>query len=256
MNENKLLYSDVPLDHNLLNQYMTVDNEDIKYIIEIEDKATKRQKRITRVYNLGNLPVNIINSIDRRNLDKTLTESQYLSLRKRVDAKNAKMEIEKRRNWKKFGAAKYNNNTTIIGEDVQFELVSPELIEKYSVNNIPTKTEEKKATPPVGNVTCRNCGGSHFTHKCVSQKLIISPRNEPREKNTNRSIKIDNLPEDSNYNDLMRLFGQYGRIAKFVLKSYFAFLTYTNENDAKVLLEKNNGIKYNNCVLSLAWASY
>ena len=248
--ENDLLYSDVPTDHKLLKKYMTIDNDDILYVIEIEDKTSKRQKKVTRVYNLGHLPISIIQSIDRRNLDKTLSEAQYVSLKKRVDArkeqtyekefqKYAKMEIEKHRTWKKFGAAKNADNSkiTFTGEDVTFELVHPELIERYVKNPKEEKKEEKKFVPAQvhGSVTCRNCGGTHFTHKCSNQNSRDSSRDTRdntrglREFRDDRpqlkSIKVDNIPEGSDYNDLKRLFSQYGRIAKFVLKSYFAFVT-------------------------------
>ena len=112
---------------------------------------------------------------------------------------------------------------------------------------------------PVNKVTCRKCGGPHFTIKCGKEKVVETPvvkevkplvresvpvRNQerPRQyfKNTFR-VKISDLPLDMTEEEMMELTCDWGHIVRINVINYeansVAFIDFGYEEEANYFVE-------------------
>jgi len=112
---------------------------------------------------------------------------------------------------------------------------------------------------PVNKVTCRKCGGPHFTIKCGKEKVVaphavkeektpvrdyIPGRNQERHnqyfKNTYR-VKISDLPLDMTEEEMIELTCDWGHIVRINVINYeansVAFIDFGYEEEAKYFVE-------------------
>ncbi|CAG9479862.1 eukaryotic translation initiation factor 3 subunit G, putative [Plasmodium vivax] len=76
------------------------------------------------------------------------------------------------------------------------------------------------------------------------------------------TVRVTNLSEDVNESELSNLFGRVGQISRMFLAKHketqnskgFAFITYSNREEAKRAIEKLNRHGFENLLLSVEWA--
>ena len=122
-------------------------------------------------------------------------------------------------------------------------------------------------------VTCKHCGGNHWSMKCKhkSEKLKQNDnkpisnngkyvpkfkRNgeKPIDKNIN-TIRISNISDNADEQDIRDLFYNYGRITRlYYNQKGFAFLTYSEKNACEKAIEGVNGHPYDYLILSVEMA--
>lgn len=76
------------------------------------------------------------------------------------------------------------------------------------------------------------------------------------------TVRVTNLSEDVNENDLSNLFGRVGNIVRMYLAKHketqnskgFAFITYSKREEARRAIEKLNRHGFENLLLSVEWA--
>jgi len=84
----------------------------------------------------------------------------------------------------------------------------------------------------------------------------------PRADESANQIRVTNIPEATTENDLRDLFRPFGNTSRIYLaidKSTnqsrgFAFITYTNRQDAQKAIDRLNGYGYGNLILHVEWA--
>lgn len=83
-----------------------------------------------------------------------------------------------------------------------------------------------------------------------------------RGKDENNTIRITNLPEETQDGDIRDLFKDFGRITRIFLakdkntgnSKGFAFVSYDSRESASRAIKGVNGHGYNNLILSVEWA--
>mmetsp|Transcript_11288 Transcript_11288/g.23106 ORF Transcript_11288/g.23106 Transcript_11288/m.23106 type:complete len:351 (-) Transcript_11288:167-1219(-) len=76
------------------------------------------------------------------------------------------------------------------------------------------------------------------------------------------TIRVTNLSENTTESDLQELFAHFGRVSRVYLAKNketmesrgFAFVTFINQRDAAVAMEKLQGFGYDHLILKLEWA--
>ena len=184
-------------------------------------------------------------------------------------------KVAERRTWKKFGVSKElppgpdTASTNRVFDEVFFEFT----------NNNKIVDDKDDNTGLFGNnnknvVTCKHCGGNHWSMKCKhkSDKLNqndnkpISNNNgkyvpkfkrngeKPVNKNIN-TIRISNISDNADEQDIRDLFYNYGRITRlYYNQKGFAFLTYSEKNACEKAIENVNGHPYDYLILSVEMA--
>lgn len=79
------------------------------------------------------------------------------------------------------------------------------------------------------------------------------------------TLRVTNLTEDANEEDLWQIFGRFGRKGKvariFVGKDQetglckgFAFVSFEDREDAEIAMGKVNGLPYDHLILACQWS--
>lgn len=183
-------------------------------------------------------------------------------------------KVAERRKWTKFGVSKGlppgpdTASTNRVCDEVFFE---------FTNNNKIVDDTEDTELGILGNnnknvVTCKYCGGNHWSIKCKNKPDKLNTDNKdtpnnnkyvpkfkrdgekPRNKNRN-TIRISNISDNADEQDIRDLFYSYGRITKlYYSKKGFAFLTYSESNSCEKAIEAVNGHPYDYLILSVEMA--
>ncbi|KAH9413479.1 Eukaryotic translation initiation factor 3 subunit G [Dermatophagoides pteronyssinus] len=212
----------------------------------------------------------------------------------RTEKRRVSVNVAKRKTWHKFGQSVNdspgpNPKTTFISEEIQMEYLA----------NKEEENAEKDLTQNLGkglanqNITCRFCGHNHWTIKCpfASQMSALNKladsneaakaddrtRSRPgmsllrdgkrldigsRGKDEANTIRITNLPEETQDSDIKDLFKDFGRLTRIFLakdkatgySKGFAFVSFDTRENAARAIRTVNGHGYNNLILSVEWA--
>ncbi|KAF7352262.1 Eukaryotic translation initiation factor 3 subunit G [Mycena venus] len=207
--------------------------------------------------------------------------------------------VAERLKWAKFGQergkpAGPDRATTTVGENVALKISAGN---KHGAE--PEKEEEstknKLAKAGAGKVVCRLCKGEHFTAKCPHKEALagleLDPTTAPPAKangspphlrNKGKSdqpgsssgggggggrdelptLRVTNLSEDTQEDDLRELFGRFGRVARVFIGrdretragKGFAFVSFDDRAVAQKAIEKVHGKGYDNLILSVQWS--
>ena len=243
---------------------------------DVEDSAD-RQVEITG----NNKLVTEITYVDG---DKCKVTKHY-----RVEKRIVPKVASQRKHWAKFGQSASdppgpNLATTIISDDVKMEFLSSREEDQG------TQEQDNTVNQFGGNqaVQCRNCGLNHWTLHCPykNQFNALNKLNEnvegskddrnrkpglggksridlgSRSKDENNTIRITNLPEETQDSDIRDLFKDFGRITRIFLakdkatgnSKGFAFVSFEMREQAQRAIKTVNGHGYNNLILSVEWA--
>jgi translation initiation factor 3 subunit G len=184
-------------------------------------------------------------------------------------------KVAERRQWAKFGVSKGlppgpdKASTNRVFDDVFFE---------FTNNNKIVDDKEDSGLGMFGNnnkniVTCKHCGGNHWSIKCKNKPDKINPNDnkpisnngkyipkfkrdgeKPIDKNKN-TIRISNISDSADEQDIRDLFYNYGRITRlYYNQKGFAFLTYSEKNACEKAIEAVNGHPYDYLILSVEMA--
>eukprot|EP00339_Tiarina_fusa_P011124 CAMPEP_0117069262 /NCGR_PEP_ID=MMETSP0472-20121206/48571_1 /TAXON_ID=693140 ORGANISM="Tiarina fusus, Strain LIS" /NCGR_SAMPLE_ID=MMETSP0472 /ASSEMBLY_ACC=CAM_ASM_000603 /LENGTH=240 /DNA_ID=CAMNT_0004791713 /DNA_START=60 /DNA_END=782 /DNA_ORIENTATION=+ len=182
---------------------------------------------------------------------------------------------DRQNNWVKFGeVAKIPNGVvepgvTYEGDDVYFE--------PTEVKEEDEKVEEKTE---IAAISCRHCGGPHWSHRCV-RHVADTPAEpaarpgrgayEPPNRRGNRTndpekaittLRISNLSEDCTDDDLRNTFSRFGYITRIYLArdrqtnipKGFAYVTFELRSDAEKAKENTVGVGLDHLIWSIEWA--
>jgi translation initiation factor 3 subunit G len=204
----------------------------------------------------------------------------------RIETRKIKMNksVVERRTWEKFGVSKGlppgpdKASTNIVYDEVFFE---------FTNNNKIADDKEEDSGGIFGSsnksaVTCRHCGGNHWSIKCTNKDLsgkdkgsgpnstgtsevLPSGKYVPKFKrdgvdtkeNRNRNtINITNISTNSTEQDVRDLFHNYGRISRLYYNEFkgFAYLTYSSLDACEKAIEAVNGHPYDHLILSVKMA--
>jgi len=183
-------------------------------------------------------------------------------------------KVAERRTWKKFGVSKElppgpdTASTNRVFDEVFFEFT----------NNNKIVDDKDDNTGLFGNnnknvVTCKHCGGNHWSMKCKHKSEKLKPNDnkpisnngkyvpkfkrngeKPIDKNIN-TIRISNISDNADEQDIRDLFYNYGRITRlYYNQKGFAFLTYSEKNACEKAIENVNGHPYDYLILSVEMA--
>jgi translation initiation factor 3 subunit G len=199
----------------------------------------------------------------------------------RIETRKIKMPkaVIERRQWEKFGVSKGlppgpdKASTNIVYDEVFFEFTNN--------NKIADDKEEDSGIFGSSNksaVTCRHCGGNHWSIKCTNKgesgskdkgsgpsEVESSGKYVPKFKrdgvditeNRNRNtINITNISTNSTEQDVRDLFHNYGRISRLYYNEFkgFAYLTYSSLDACEKAIEAVNGHPYDYLILSVKMA--
>jgi translation initiation factor 3 subunit G len=203
----------------------------------------------------------------------------------RIETRKIKMnkDVAERRTWEKFGVSKGlppgpdKASTNIVYDEVFFE---------FTNNNKIADDKEEDSGGIFGSsnksaVTCRHCGGNHWSIKCTNKggdgpsdngpstgtvelesrgKYVpkfkrdgVDTSKENRNRNT---INITNISTNSTDQDVRDLFHNYGRISRLYYNEFkgFAYLTYSSLDACEKAIEAVNGHPYDHLILSVKMA--
>eukprot|EP00008_Paramoeba_atlantica_P006142 CAMPEP_0201488342 /NCGR_PEP_ID=MMETSP0151_2-20130828/17902_1 /ASSEMBLY_ACC=CAM_ASM_000257 /TAXON_ID=200890 /ORGANISM="Paramoeba atlantica, Strain 621/1 / CCAP 1560/9" /LENGTH=251 /DNA_ID=CAMNT_0047873609 /DNA_START=75 /DNA_END=830 /DNA_ORIENTATION=- len=214
-------------------------------------------------------------------------------VRVRTVTRRKHRDVERRKNWKRFGecAGKPPGpeaGVTILGDEVFLE------------SSLSKKKEVADKDSLSMGIVCRLCGivGDHWTLKCPykeqlkSQKPGAAPSEEAPQGGPSDSsrpskyvapgirnkmgdgdsrggrqvddptVRVTNLSEDTKESDLYDLFSPFGVVKRVFLAKYkqtgltkgFAFVTYARREDAARAIEQLSGYGYDHLILHLEWA--
>jgi len=195
------------------------------------------------------------------------------------------LRVEERKKWKKFGDC---SNLPSGPEPGVTALADEIFIEQKG------KEDQKKDPSQPISVTCRKCGGDHWTVKCpykdkidipLSSKEVADKLNSmagtgkyrpPGAKGEGRdgeaqgrptrdesaTIRVTNLSEDTKETDINELFRAFGPIQRIylakdkqtALSKGFAFVSFVHRKDAAKAIEKLSGYGYDHLILRVEWA--
>ena len=203
-------------------------------------------------------------------------------IKKILIQKKIRKSVLARRNLKKFGTCTENppgpeHGITHIGDIVHIEH--------------PTHSEKDKHTKenqePKCMISCRKCGHSgHWTRECPFDDEMLQTQSQnlnphtvntesnkyvpPSHRNDNptipnaskTNIRISNLVEDADEQDLKTLFQHFGHLKRVtVVKDRktgesrgFAYVDYYEEADALKAMKRLHRYAYGSQILSLEWA--
>ena len=205
----------------------------------------------------------------------------------RVEKRKVAKDVARRKTWVKFGLAESDpsTSTTSLTDAVNLEFLA-------SKDEEVAEQDQNNANQFGGNqaVQCRNCGLNHWTLHCPykTQLNALNKLNEnadpnkldaasglrkpglggkrmelpSRGKDENNTIRITNLPEETQDSDIRDLFKDFGRINRIFLakdkatgnSKGFAFVSFEMREYALRTIKGVNGHGYNNLILSVEWA--
>ncbi|KAK8442578.1 translation initiation factor eIF3 subunit g [Candidozyma auris] len=201
--------------------------------------------------------------------------------------------IAVRRGWAKFGKEKHtppgpDTRTTQLGEKIELKLgASWKELEKKEEEE---KMEQKVNLVSTQRLTCRTCGGDHFTSKCPfkdtlgaetaapggggatpepveSSKYVPvhkregAPSREARDDScTLRISQLNTIVDEQMLRE--ELLGKYGPLQRCSLirnretgeSKGFAYVTFATESLAQRALDELNGKGYYSLILRLEWS--
>jgi translation initiation factor 3 subunit G len=201
----------------------------------------------------------------------------------RIETRKIKMNksVTERRTWEKFGVSKGlppgpdKASTNIVYDEVFFEFTNSNKIadDKKEDSGGIFGSSNKSA------VTCRHCGGNHWSIKCTNKpdpkdKKDINDTNntnntnkyvpkfkrdgvDTTKENRNRNtINITNISTNSTDQDVRDLFHNYGHISRLYYNEIkgFAYLTYSTLDACEKAIEAINGHPYDHLILSVKMA--
>jgi hypothetical protein len=184
-------------------------------------------------------------------------------------------KVAERRTWEKFGVSKGlppgpdTASTNRVFDEVFFE---------FTNHNKITDDKDDSGLGMFGDntkniVTCKHCGGNHWSIKCKNKPDKLETKDDkdipnngkympkfkrdgekPRDKNRN-TIRISNISDNADEEDIRDLFYNYGRITRlYYNQKGFAFLTYSELNSCEKAIEAVNGHPYDYLILSVEMA--
>lgn len=184
-------------------------------------------------------------------------------------------KVAERRNWAKFGVSKGlppgpdTASTNRVFDEVFFEFTNnKKIIDDKEDANMGIFGNNNKNV-----VTCKHCGGNHWSIKCKNKPDKLETKDDknipnngkyvpkfkrdgekPRDKNKN-TIRISNISDNADEQDIRDLFYNYGRITRlYYNQKGFAFLTYSELNSCEKAIEAVNGHPYDYLILSVEMA--
>ncbi|EDQ90885.1 uncharacterized protein MONBRDRAFT_18323 [Monosiga brevicollis MX1] len=206
----------------------------------------------------------------------------------RVESRTTKASkaVIARRKWTKFGAAKGaapgpEAVTTSVGEEVYL------ILKTHKQKAEPQDAEPEKPTG-ITSVSCRKCGGSHFTHSCPHANLDtkpVAPQVDPeseggamgayvapnkrggQSQEQENSVRITNLPPETQHEDLkdliremcnqlhmagmqrMYLAQETDAVTGFKTAKGFAFVTFHTRSDAEKAIKHLDGHRYGHAII-------
>ena len=183
--------------------------------------------------------------------------------------------VAERRKWAKFGVSK---GLTSGPDKASTNRVYDEVFFEFTNNNKIVDDTEHTELGIIGNnnknvVKCKYCGGNHWSIKCKNKPDKLETKNDtdisnngkyipkfkrdgekPRDKNKN-TIRISNISDNADEQDIRDLFYNYGRITRlYYNQKGFAFLTYSEKNACEKAIETVNGHPYDYLILSVEMA--
>jgi hypothetical protein len=181
-------------------------------------------------------------------------------------------KVAERKTWEKFGVSKGlpsgpdTASTNRVFDEVFFEFTNNKKIGDDSDDNMGMFGSNSKNV-----VTCKYCSGNHWSIKCKNKPDKIKDKKDlpsngkyvpkfkrdgekPIDKNRN-TIRISNISDNADEQDLRELFVNYGRITRlYYNQSGFAFLTYSDINSCEKAIESVNGHPYDYLILRVEMA--
>eukprot|EP01012_Entosiphon_sulcatum_P064918 TRINITY_DN93786_c0_g1_i1.p2 TRINITY_DN93786_c0_g1~~TRINITY_DN93786_c0_g1_i1.p2 ORF type:complete len:267 (+),score=57.52 TRINITY_DN93786_c0_g1_i1:1276-2076(+) len=232
---------------------------------------------------------------------KTVTEYEQrggklykVTKRVRVFKRPIKVNVraeQRLKNWKKFGKATVpkedNDHCTEKQDDVVFEFGAgrgkktaiDKQLDKEMANLLHSAQCKAQGTVPTGKFVPRSLrpGGARVeeekkveapvnanTYKPPSMRRGegVGPASMGGPNRDTHTVRVTNLPDDVNEQDLRDLFGQYGGLQRVFLakdrqtqeSKGFAFINFYNRADAERAIEKVSGFGYNHLILQVEWA--
>ncbi|KAH9933888.1 eukaryotic translation initiation factor 3 subunit G-domain-containing protein [Fomitopsis serialis] len=178
--------------------------------------------------------------------------------------------VAERKHWAKFGQEKGSKPgpdraTTTVGENVMLKLSAG----NKSSEPEPSAEQSMKANlvrAGAGKVVCRLCKGDHFTAKWAPAEPAAAPTvggkyvppsmrgaRGPGEamgrpggsRDDLPTLRVTNISEDTQENDLRDLFGAFGRVAR---------VYFEEKSVAQKAMEKTHGRGYDNLILNVMWS--
>lgn len=171
----------------------------------------------------------------------------------------SKAATERQQRWKPFGLAK---NPT--------ENITYSHVEDVYIDNGIEKEEDQTIFDERKSVTCRNCGGNHWTSKCPIKSTLKGDKDKKVDANSNSTayvppskrggvkeentasytmdelptIKISNLTTEANEDDVRELVRPFGNVRRVRLPVYnetkerrgIAFVSFSKKYDLLLLL--------------------
>lgn len=169
---------------------------------------------------------------------------------------------------KRFGGAakidtETNRGITTFGEEV--------FIESPGTHNKKSGTEKNIVS---AKVTCRNCGGQHWTHSCQAPSLkrdvtkskenshYVPPIMRKDAEEQRVTVKISNIPEETDRDELKDMFKSCGRIYRVNVPRDkktgegrgFAFIDFNDKDGAIAAVVIMNGKRLGYQVISVEFA--
>jgi len=185
-------------------------------------------------------------------------------------------KVAERKTWEKFGVSKGlpsgpdTASTNRVFDEVFFEFTNNKKIgDDSDDNNMGMFGSNSKNV-----VTCKYCSGNHWSIKCKNKPDKIKddkdkkdlPSNgkyvpkfkrdgEPTIDKNRNTIRISNISENADEQDLRVLFVNYGHITRlYYNQKGFAFLTYSELNSCEKAIETVNGHPYDYLILRVEMA--
>ncbi|KAF7493880.1 Eukaryotic translation initiation factor 3 subunit G [Sarcoptes scabiei] len=220
---------------------------------------------------------------------KKLQVKQYFKTEKR----RVSLNVAKRKTWMKFGLSANdppgpNPKTTYISEEISMEYLNQKDEENLDLDL--SQQFNKGIVNP--HIVCRHCSHNHWTMECPLKNEInaLNKYNDSndskdddrtrgrlglsmlkdgkrldlnsRSKDENNTIRITNLPEETQDEDIKDLFKNFGKITRIFLakdkatgnSKGFAFVSLDTRENAARAIRAVNGHGYNNLILSVEWA--
>ncbi|KAJ7114537.1 eukaryotic translation initiation factor 3 subunit G-domain-containing protein [Mycena crocata] len=189
--------------------------------------------------------------------------------------------------------------TTTMGDDISLRISAGNKTNKGSERS-EDSAKTKLAQAGAGKVVCRLCKGEHFTAKCPHKETFaileldggnaaivgdsakaldgasvgkyVPPGKVRRGPGTTDTagfprdelptLRVTNLSEDTQEDDLRHLFGSFGRVVRVFLgrdretsaSKGFAFVSFEERAVAQKAMEKLHGKGYDNLILSVQWS--
>ena len=180
-------------------------------------------------------------------------------------------KVVERKHWEKFGVSKGlppgpdKASTNRVVDEVFFEFT----------NNSKIKDDKESDTSLFSNkrqnvLKCKHCGGNHWSIKCSYKSDDIGkPKIEPKtdkyipkfkrdgvipDRNRN-TLKVTNISDSADDQDIRELFYSYGRITKLYYNNKgFAYIGYDSIESCEKAIKAVNGHPYDYLILSVEMA--